>query len=364
MSDCGVGNGVLFVRHYAFGDALLTTPFLRVLQEELPGATIDLFSLSGEVVVEGVPGFGRWISMHSVSPKCVIQNHQGPVFWFSYEHDPTLHILDGYEMSTGLKLRDRTLTWQVDPTHRDQARQRLEGLPRPLIGFSPVCGHTLRTLPMEKSQEIVDLISKRFGGSVVVTSEQKLELTGCHNLAGQLPSIRDLAAIIAACDVWVTVDSAPLHLAQALGVQAVGIFGCTLPELRATRPSHLRIVRNETLKCLGCYHRISPRSETLLACDRGDTACLSTIDAEAVVRAIGEALEGRPSRDLDERMENYARYRARRIEDLPEGYAKAVVEAYRARILKFHKKFGFFKRMKQKLRQHRNALKAWWSERG
>jgi ADP-heptose:LPS heptosyltransferase len=356
-------NRLLFVRHAALGDTLFTTPFFRQIHEDQPSVAIDLFSLSGESV-ERAPGFGHWVSMHDVSPKWVLRRRYERVYWFSYEHDPSLHILDGYEISTGMTLRDRTLVWEVTSAHRDQASHRLEGLKRPYIGFSPTSAHEFRTLPLSKIQEVIDLAAQRFGGTVVVTSDETLELTGCLNLSGQLASLQELGALISLCDAWVTVDSAPLHLAQALKVQAVGLFGCTLPELRVTRPSHLRVVRNEALECLGCYHRLAPHTEVMPHCERGDLACMVAMDAEAIMKGIEGALSGSPSHDLDSRMEAYERYRGERSRALTGDYASSVVRAYQERISVFGARFSFFKLLERNLRQHRKSLTAWLLGRG
>ena len=354
---------VLFVRHAALGDVLLTTPFLRLVQEGAKGAEADLFSMNAQAMA-GVLGFRELLSMQRHSAEALAKWDYDRVYWFSYEHDPTLHILDGYEIATGLKLKDRTLSWSVDVVRRDRFKQRFAGLKRPLIGFSPTSQHALRTLSQAKIQEVVDRVSERLNGSLVVTAQQRLELTGCHNLSAEVTSIQDLGAVIANCDVWVTVDSLPFHVAQALAVPTVGIFGCTLPELRATRPAMLRIVRNENLDCLGCYHHMPPFSEVLPACARGDLACLVNLDAEVLVQAIADSLEGRLDLNLQGRLERYERYKAQRLAVLPEAYALGVAQSYRDRVSQLCGKDGRLKRMERAVRQFRKTLTAWMREHG
>lgn len=343
---------ILLVRHFAVGDVLFTTPFLRLLRKRHPGASVDLYSrVSG--VLEPLPGFGTRLPMPEMALDDVLALGYDRIYWFSYEQSPELHLLDGYEESTGLQLEDRHLEWQVSSEEREAANARLTGLPRPLIGFSPTSGHALRSLRPELLQPWIDGIRTASGGTVVLTSDRPLNLLGCLDLSGDLASMRDLAAIIEASDAWLTVDSGPLHLAQALGVPAVGLFGCTLPELRATRPDLLHVVRNESLDCLGCYHRIRPYAETLSTCARGDLACLEVLRLEPVLEALRAALDRQPDRALSARV---AAYEARQKPHPSQERTAVIAQTYRARISASARRPSFLKRMERAFRAWRRSL--------
>jgi len=62
---------------------------------------------------------------------------------------------------------------------------------------------------------------------------------GARNLAGRT-TLRQLIDAIAGCSVFVTNDSGPLHVASALTVPVVAIFGST--EWRSTGPFATRSV--------------------------------------------------------------------------------------------------------------------------
>ncbi len=100
------------------------------------------------------------------------------------------------------------------------------------------------------------------------------------NLAGKT-SLRELAAALKLCDVVLTNDTGPMHLATAVGTRVVAIFGSTSPEL--TGPifwPRARIVR-QPVPCAPCFLRECPI----------DFRCLRGITAEMVVAAAMDCLK-------------------------------------------------------------------------
>ena len=77
-------------------------------------------------------------------------------------------------------------------------------------------------------------------------------------------------------DLLITVDSGPMHWADAMGVPLVAVFGATDPA--RTGPYHQldHVVVKEGLACRPCHSRI---------CARVDLACLRTLEVDAVYQA-------------------------------------------------------------------------------
>ena len=100
-------------------------------------------------------------------------------------------------------------------------------------------------------------------------------LSGKTNLA-------ELIAMIACCDLFITNDSGPMHLAAALRVPTLAIFGPT--DAIATGPmSPSAVVVNKNVECSPCLLRECPI----------DHRCMVRISSEEVyqqaVRMMGEA---------------------------------------------------------------------------
>lgn len=101
--------------------------------------------------------------------------------------------------------------------------------------------------------------------------------TVIHNLAGQT-NLRELCAGLKLCDVVVTNDTGPMHVAAALGTPVVVPFGSTSPEL--TGPGSPQDTRNVLIKstapCSPCFLRECPI----------DFRCMKGITVEEVVAGV------------------------------------------------------------------------------
>ena len=123
------------------------------------------------------------------------------------------------------------------------AREKLNGLKRPVIAISPgaTFGSSKRWHP-ERYAEVAKRVCGEMDGSVVILggptetaiaeeilqgSDQALSTQGALlNLAGKT-GLRELAALISECDALVTNDSGPMHIGYAVGTPDIAIFGST-----------------------------------------------------------------------------------------------------------------------------------------
>ena len=123
-------------------------------------------------------------------------------------------------------------------------------------------------------------------GDVELAGSIAAKLTGSVNLAGRT-SLRELCAVLKLSRVLLTNDTGPMHVAAALGMPTVGIFGSTSPEL--TGPGLPGDARHQLLKsdaaCAPCFLRECPV----------DFRCMNGITVERVVDAVLRALGDRAS---------------------------------------------------------------------
>jgi len=109
---------------------------------------------------------------------------------------------------------------------------------------------------------------------------------GCARLGPETDSILALAALYQACDLVIGVDTGPLHLAAALGVPVVGLYGPKDPAIYApwdARTGAAATVVRRSVYCSPCSRRTC-----------GNVICMPAIQVGDVVAAARESLAGEP----------------------------------------------------------------------
>jgi len=142
--------------------------------------------------------------------------------------------------------------------------------------------------PLASFARLQDELSKRFSARVVVfgtrddaelfNEYKKIVKTKPIDAVGKT-SIMELAALIKRCDIIVSSDSAPIHVAAAVGTPFVALFGPTDPRRHLPPAENYRLLRVE-LDCSPCYRR-----------ECAPLNCMKKITVEEVLEAIRELLE-------------------------------------------------------------------------
>ncbi len=170
------------------------------------------------------------------------------------------------------------------------------GIEGPVVGVSPgaAYGGAKRWLPERFAEAAVRIAEESKAAAVAVFgSEQEqavcelvracVEQSGvaCVNFAGRT-TLAQFIEMAAACEVYLTNDSGPMHIASALGVPTVAVFGAT--DDKATGPAGLksRVIR-EPVECSPCLLRECPI----------DHRCMTRVSAERVVQVAVSMLEKR-----------------------------------------------------------------------
>jgi heptosyltransferase-2 len=168
---------------------------------------------------------------------------------------------------------------------REAGRARLAdlGIRGPVIGISPGAAYG-GAKRYERFAEVGQALSPAnfliFGSS----SEQELcasvaaRIPGACNLAGRT-TLAEFIELAAACRVFLTNDSGAMHVASALGVPTVTVFGATDDTTTGPTGPLARIVREHT-ECSPCLLRECPI----------DHRCMERISPARVAAAVREFL--------------------------------------------------------------------------
>jgi len=142
--------------------------------------------------------------------------------------------------------------------------------------------------PEKRFTELAGILQERHGAEIAVTGTAGDGQAAAAICAGLLrpaadltgkTTLRELLAIIRAAAVFVTNDTGPMHMANALRVPVVALFGPTDPAV--TAPYHEpRIILKKDVVCWPCLYRRCPY----------DHRCLAGISAEETAAAVGSFL--------------------------------------------------------------------------
>ena len=167
---------------------------------------------------------------------------------------------------------------------------RREGLAggRPLMIMHPGAGWETKRWEAGRYAVLGDAWLELSKGNLLITWGPGEEETA-RRVAGAMrgpatlsppTDIRQFAALIRRSDVFTGGDTGPLHLAAALGVRCLALFGPTDPG-RNGPWGEGHAVLHRRLACSGCYGRICP-----------DVECLDRIGENDAIRALRRLWEG------------------------------------------------------------------------
>lgn len=166
---------------------------------------------------------------------------------------------------------------------------------RPIVGVHPGSVWPTKRWSAAGFGAVISQLRKRhgcqvllFGGAEdasVVDEVQRWCDGGGMSLVGQI-GLRELAAAVTRCRVFVTNDSGPMHIAVARRIPTVAIFCATTPELGFYPYSDRAIVVQRNLSCRPCASHGGRR------CPLGTADCIRQVPPQAVLDAVERLLRG------------------------------------------------------------------------
>jgi heptosyltransferase-2 len=167
---------------------------------------------------------------------------------------------------------------------------RQHGLGDVVIGVSPgaAYGTAKRWLP-ERFAEAANRLAIELGASVAIFGS-KAERDLCASVAASIAApvknfagettLAEFIDLAAACRVYLTNDSGAMHIASALGVPTVAVFGATDDQATGPTGPLARVVR-EVVECSPCLKRECPI----------DHRCMTRVTAARVADTALELLK-------------------------------------------------------------------------
>lgn len=302
LRDC---KSILFGRTGGLGDLTLLTPILREIKRRWPSVKIAVASIRDlQQSIQNLP-FVDELLAYPVS-KEVADTYDGWC-WLEGavekgEDSRTLHSVDCVAKFIGLTLPedcDKRQAYVVSPKERadiQEAYPRLPGVRR--LCIQPKASAVCRTYT-KTGQVIAEFLKE--GWEVFLLGREgefKTEPKPGLRCITDGWSFRHRAALVETCDCLLASDSSLTHVAGALGVPCVALYGPFPWQLRtAYAPTTVALTRKEGFPCAPCHHHATPMKpfpDNCPTASKGFCGVMDAIPVEQIVKTVKEIARNEP----------------------------------------------------------------------
>ena len=219
----------------------------------------------------------------------------------SHKAVPSRQVLEQPQVHYYLEMLSRTLgldgappdaALEAHPPHREKMRawlaERRERPGRPLIALAVAAAFgPAKEWPGEHFAALIDRLRDNHGAECLLVgapSERiKCEQVAARSkhgaiLAAGQTGVGEAIALLSLCDAFAGNDSGSMHVAAALGLPTVGIFGSTRPDRTGPSGPRAKVLRRP-IECSPCLKR---------TCRYGHYECLALITPDQVETALAE----------------------------------------------------------------------------
>lgn len=206
-------------------------------------------------------------------------------------HEVLFH-LEALE-TLGISIKSKNPTIVIPSNYEKQASRWLgENITgnRTLIGLNPGGGWAIKRWSPEYYGQLADALIAEYGVAVLIlwgpgeewiADEVTRKMKHCPHILPEV-TLGELGAYLKCCRLLVSNDSGPMHMAAALNVPTIGIFGPTDPNAQGPWGDGQGVVRQENVDCLGCNRT---------SCPIGNV-CMTTLYPSEVMLKIRSVLAG------------------------------------------------------------------------
>ncbi len=328
---------ILVIKFGGIGDVLLSTAVLKNIKDYFTGAKIYFLTVpAARPVVEGNPYIERVMTfdLYNDNSFCLLKNirkqkydliidlftnprsnlvsfFSGAKYRVGYDfphrnfgynikvkgrgRGGEMHNLDFNLLALdaiGVPVTSKEQSVFIEEVHTDFAEKFLIENKignKKLIGISVSGGWETKKYKAADYVTLINMMNKEFDAKFILMWGTDAEKSECEFIKSKTENsyiippagIKYLAAFLKRCDAVICNDSGPMHIANAIGVPVLAIFGPTKPELQGPYSNKNLTIVNENIDCLGCQ---------LLDCKIGNI-CMTELSKEKIISKFRELIK-------------------------------------------------------------------------
>ena len=293
----GTAKKILFIRDVGLGDILMTLPTVCQLKKIYPNSVITYASklVYHELLrlytfidkLEDVLSIDERLKYYDVvhDLRNKLENYR--------ERKNQRHRVDSIAEVCDIKLSSKTISMNIPSQSVTKVKKLLEknNVPqqKKLIGIVSRGTFRLRSWPLDYVIRLCLLSNENSDLHYILLSNDRdygFDLPNVLDLTGKL-SLVDLAAVVKRCDAVISSDTGTLHMAGALDVPVIGIFGSIPPEIRTMYYKKCyNLSASGKIDCSPCFDRQFGDRQAVYRCLHMDTKCMRRIKPEDVYERL------------------------------------------------------------------------------
>ena len=212
-----------------------------------------------------------------------------------YKKDFKLHAVTNF-FRTGLKefpdiKEEKEMHLYLPQVAVDEAKKLLNNYKRPFIVINAggvFAKRQGRTYPVEKWLILCNKIQEKYNGTIIFTGSNEdkeilaplEEVKNSINFIGKL-SLENSCGVISQADLMISGDSGPLHIATALGVNSIGLYGSMPINRTGCYCNGINIQSKKA--CVPCNRR---KCKYIKNTKKLYTPCMEEIDVNTIMENI------------------------------------------------------------------------------
>jgi len=202
------------------GDALLTANVIRCIKKVYPNLKINCITPNPEIIcfdpcIETINKPESFYSFDSTYWELIVRKEKVQNI---ISHNLLRLGIEEYEYKAKFFLLEREREW---------AKDKIKKRKRPLIGICTKSKETVKNWPQENWVKFINSLRQKHD-IMHLGDASEPDFEGVSRFAGKT-SIRESAALLNHCDVFVSPDSLLMHIANGLDIPSVIIFGGSRP---------------------------------------------------------------------------------------------------------------------------------------
>ena len=326
---------ILIIKLRAIGDVILTTPVIQNLRQQFPTAQIDfvvekpaLPILTNNPHLDHVflspsgkeRSFARdWQFIHTLRR----QKYDVAIDLFGNPRSALITLFSGADLRVGFNFRGRKVAYQVRISSRanhvhevdfnldalryfsiplsaiqpqvfigDKEIERAKAIFTDLrfgdsavIAVNPAGSWQAKRWPMTYFAKLANLIQQQYpvrflilwGPGEKEIAESLVQLIGKAAQVHPPTNLGEQAALLSFCRLFIGNDSGPMHLAAAVGIPTLGLYGPTNARLQSPYGKYARAIYQSAIPCLGCNRLVCPLMD-----------CMNYLQPSDVLAAISQ----------------------------------------------------------------------------